>query len=73
MRRRESLDGSRQIHQTITNGVNDELRGFVNAECIHNVGAVDRYGIHAEIQARSDFLVRLACNDVLENLQLAGR
>src|SRR5438046_6813949 len=60
---------SRQIHQTISNGVNDELGGLVNAKAVHNVGAMDRDRVDAEIELGGDLLVRFAGDDVLQNLE----
>lgn len=43
--------------QLLANGVQDDLRGGVQIEFLHDVGAVSFHGVHAEIQNLSDFLV----------------
>src|SRR5947208_1283984 len=73
MQKKENRGGSRQIHQTVANRVNNQFCCFVNAERIHDVGAMYGDGIHAEIQVGSNFLVGLPGYDMLENFQLAGR
>jgi len=63
--------GSRQIHQPISNGVDDEFGGFVNAQTIHDVGAMHGNGVRAEIEFRGDFLVGFSSDDMLQDFEFA--
>ena len=51
--------GSRQIHQSVADGVDHEFGGLVDAQRVHDVGAMDGDGVGAEFERRGDFLVRL--------------
>src|SRR6266516_4717816 len=61
---------SRNVHQPGANRVDDELGSFVDAESVHDVSAVNGYGIGAEFEDRGNFLVRLAVNDHLKDFKL---
>src|SRR5579859_6456721 len=67
----ENCGGSRNIYQPVANGVDDELCGLVNAECVHDIGTVDGNGVHAEFELSGDFLVGFAVADKLQNLHFA--
>ena len=40
----------RDVHQTVANGVDDQLGGLVNSERIHDIGAMNRHGVGAEVE-----------------------
>src|SRR5579864_4057262 len=62
---------SRKSHQTIFDRVDDQLRGFVKAESVHDVGAMDGNGVDAEAEFGGNFLVGFAGDNVLEDFELA--
>src|SRR5215472_3151608 len=43
----------------------------MNAECIHDIGTVNRDRIGTEVESGGDFFVRLAIDDHLQNFELA--
>ena len=56
----EMTGGSRDVHQPVADRVDHEFGGLVDAERVHDVGAVHRDGVGAEIEHGRDLLVRLA-------------
>ena len=69
--RRADIHGQR--HQAVGDRVDDQLGGLVDAERVHDVGAVDRHRVDAEIELLGDLAVRKAGADVLQHLELARR
>src|SRR6266699_2712355 len=69
----ENICDSRNVHQPGADGVDHKLGGLVNAERVHNVGAMDRNCIRTQIENCGDFLVRLAIDDHLQYLKFARR
>src|SRR5580700_4812530 len=63
--------GSPNVHQPGANGVNDQFGGLVNAERVHDVGAMNGYGVGAEVEIGSDFFVRFALDDHRQDLDLS--
>src|SRR5919198_420158 len=66
--RRKSLRVTSEGHQTLFHCVQHQLRGAVNIERLHQIGAVHRNRVDAEIEQRSDLLVRPALPDQLQDL-----
>ncbi len=58
---------SRDVHQAVADGVDDQLGGFVNAERVHDIGAMDADGVDAERKLVGDFFVGFAVDDELED------
>jgi len=63
--------GSRNIHQAVANGVDDQFGRFVNAERVHNIGAMDRHGVGAEGEAVGDGFIGIAFDDQLQDFEFA--
>jgi hypothetical protein len=55
----------RNTYETVADRVDDEFGCLMDTESLHDVGAVNRHGIGAELQVVGDFLVRLAIHDQL--------
>ena len=68
----ETNGDSRNIHQAIADGVNDQLRRFVDSQRIHDIGAMNGDGIGAEIQFIGDGFVEGRRRSVAE-LPVRGR
>src|ERR1700730_4972001 len=68
---RGSHAGSWQGDQAMLNGVDDELGGLVNVERVHDVGAMDRDSVGAEVECLRDLAIGAAVADELQNLELA--
>ena len=47
----------RDVDETIADCVDDEFGRLMDAERLHDIGAVNGYSIHAELQVIGDFLV----------------
>src|SRR6185312_5356975 len=58
---------SRNIHQPVADGVHDQLGGLVNAESVHDIGAMHSDGVGAEVELLRDLFVRLAVADELQD------
>ena len=56
----EMSGASRRCHQAIADSVNHQLSGLVNAESIHDIRAMHRDRICAQIELICDFLVRFS-------------
>src|SRR5689334_20994307 len=69
----EMTAASRNIHQTIANGVNNKLGGFMNAESIHDIGAMHGNCVHAQVYSCSNSLVGFSIHNELQNFQFARR
>ena len=69
--RRGTSGGSRQVHQAVADGVDDELGGLVDPERVHDVGAVHGDRVDAQLERGGDLAVGLAVADELQHLQLA--
>ena len=80
-RRGETRAAARQevapIHsgtdQPVLDGVDHELGGLVQAQGVHDVGAMDRDGVHAQVQLCGNRAVREAVADQLQDFELARR
>ena len=66
-------NGLLRQHEALLHGEQHELRRLVDAERAHQVRAVHRDGVHAEVEHHGDLLVRLAVRDELQDLLLALR
>src|SRR5450432_3836872 len=66
------MEASWKIDQAVADGVDDQFGGFVNAESVHDIGAVDGDSVGAETQVDGDFLIGFSRDDMLQNFQLAG-
>ena len=53
--RQEMTADSRKVHQPGLDGVDDQFRGLVNVESVHDIGAMYGDGIGAEVQSVRDF------------------
>ena len=49
---------SRNIHQPVADGVNDQFGGLMNTESVHDVGAVHGDSVGAEVELLRDLFVR---------------
>src|SRR5690348_14435799 len=58
---------SRNIHQPVADGVHDQFGGPVNAESVHDVGAMHGNGVGAEVELLCDLFVRFAVADQLQD------
>ena len=67
----EMSAGSRDAHQPVANRVDHQLGGIVDAERLHDIGAMDGDGVRAEAQQDRDVLVRFAVDDELQHFQFA--
>src|SRR5208337_5146179 len=56
---------------TVADGVDDQFRGFMDAEGVHDVGAMHGDGVDAQVEFGGDFLVGFAGDDVLEYFEFA--
>ena len=65
--------GSQRIDQPVLQRVDDELRGLVDAERVHDVGAMHGDGVGAQLELDGDLLVRKAVANQLQDLELARR
>ena len=64
---------SRQRNQAISNRVHHQLRCLVNPERVHNIGAVHRDGVRAQLQSAAISLFDFPATIMLQNLQLPHR
>ena len=70
---REERNGdSRKIYQPIADCVDDKLSRLVNAQRVHNIGAMHGDSVGAQIQLIRNFLVRFTVHDVLKDFEFAG-
>ena len=66
---REMTDDSRKVNQSVANRVDDQFGSLVNPKSIHHIGTVDSDGIGAEVESGSNFLVRFALHDHLQDFE----
>src|SRR5580692_5156179 len=59
-RRFMAAHASWEIDQPIANGVHHQLGGFVNAQRVHDIGAMHGHGVGAETQIDGNFLIRFS-------------
>src|SRR5581483_1724372 len=62
---------SRDAHQPVSYGVNHQLSRVVDAERLHDIGAMHGNGVRAQTQQHRDVFVRFSVHDQLQNFQLA--
>ena len=66
------IKASWKIDQAVADGVDDQLGSFVNADNVHDIGAVNGDRVGTETQVDGNFLVGFSRDDMLQNFQLAG-
>ena len=69
--RTESGAGSRKIYQAVADRVNHQFGGLVDAQRVHDVGAMYSNSVGAEIKHRGNFLVGFSFDDHLQNFKFA--
>ena len=67
------VEGSQRVDEAVLQRVHDELGGLVDAQRVHDVGAMNGNGVHAEIQLGGDFAVGEPVANQLEHFGLARR
>src|SRR5437016_12433968 len=62
---------SPDAHQSLADRVYHEFRRIVDADGLHDVGAMNGDGVSAQTEHRRDLFVGLSVNDELQHLELA--
>jgi len=64
------LAASRQAHQSIPNRIHHKFCRLVNPQPLHNVCAMHRHRIRAQLQFARNLFIRFSRHNMLQNLQL---
>src|SRR5438552_1021363 len=59
-------------HEPDLDGVADQTGHAMDAEAVHELGAVSLHGLKGDVEAARDFLVRMTFGDELKHLPLPG-
>src|SRR5258708_7083744 len=70
---RGATSASWEGDESVADGVDDELGRLVDAERIHDVRAMDRDRVDAELELFGDFAIRQTGTNQLQDFELARR